>query len=91
MKILKEIGFIMTILGFLAFIISVRITGDLQKLDILNFSIMLLGCILQVYPQYKTLKEYKTFNAQGSKYFFGIIIGILFFSGILVFLIKEFY
>lgn len=91
MKILKEIGFIMTILGFLAFIISVRITGDLQKLDILNFSIMLLGCILQVYPQYKTLKKYKTFNAQGSKYFFGIIMGILFFSGILVFLIKEFY
>lgn len=91
MKLLKKIGFIITMFGFFSFVLISYMTKAIVKVDIICFLIMLIGCALQVFPQYKVVKESRDFNAQSIKYFFGIIMGIVIFLGILVWLIKDFY
>lgn len=91
MKLIKKIGFIMTIFGFLSFLFISYMTKTIVKIDIICFLIMFIGCALQFFPQYKVVKESRDFNAQSIKYFFGIIMGIVIFLCILVWLIKDFY
>ena len=91
MKLLKKIGFIMTMFGFFSFMIISYITKAIVKVDIICFFVMFIGCTLQFFPQYKVLKESRDFNAQSIKYFFGIIMGIVIFFGVLFWLIKDFY
>ncbi|MDD7458676.1 MAG: hypothetical protein PUK78_02080 [Spirochaetales bacterium] len=91
MKLLQNIGFILTLLGFCAALVNLHLEKDIVKLDILYFFFMFLGCVFQFFPQYKKLKSSKEFNVQSIKYFFGIILGIFCFFGILLWLLKEFY
>lgn len=91
MKLLQNIGFIMTLLGFFAALVTLHLEKDIVKVDILYFLFMFLGCVSQFFPQYKKLKNSQEFNVQSIKYFFGIILGIFCFLGILLWLVKEFY
>ncbi len=91
MKLLKNIGFVMTMLGFCAALITLYIRRDIVKLDVLYFLFMFLGCCIQVVAQCKILNESKEINAQNLKYLFGCVLGIFCFLGILIWLVREFY
>lgn len=91
MKLMQNIGFIITLLGFSAALVTLHLEKDIVKLDILYFFLMFLGCVFQFFPQYKKMKESSKFNVQSTKYFFGIIVGMFCFLGILLWLVKEFY
>ncbi len=91
MKLLKSIGFIMAMLGFFAALVTLYIKKDIVKLDILYFLFMFLGCVFQFISQIKILKDSEELNVQSIKYFFGIVLGMFCFFGILLWLIKEFY
>ena len=91
MKLLKNIGFAMTMLGFCGALVTLYITRDIVKLDVLYFLFMFSGCCIQVFAQCKILKETKEINVQNLKYMFGCVSGIFCFLGILIWLVKEFY
>ena len=91
MKLLKSIGFIMAMFGFFAALVTLYIKKDIVKLDILYFLFMFLGCVFQFISQIKILKDSEELNVQSIKYFFGIVLGMFCFFGILLWLIKEFY
>ena len=53
MKLMQNIGFIMTLVGFSAALVTLHLEKDIVKLDILYFFLMFLGCVFQFFPQYK--------------------------------------
>ena len=85
-EFLKKIGIILDIIGFFSYLATVE---SLDKLDILWYSLLLIGVVFQIPAQVKYTKESNSVSYLNRKYLFVLGAGIFLF---LIFLtIDEFY
>lgn len=91
MNILKKIGIFFDIIGFTVFLITSVVVKSLVKIDILYFSLMLIGVIFQIPSQVIFITKSERLDLLDKKYLFGLFLACIGFLFLLFFTIKEFY
>ena len=87
-EFLKKIGIILDIIGFFSYLATVE---SLDKLDILWYSLLLIGVVFQIPAQVKYTKESNSVSYLNRKYLFGLILGAGIFLFLIFLTIDEFY
>ena len=90
MKVLKKIGIAIEIISVILFITAYLIIKRILKINILFFSLMLLGAILQIPNEVYIEKENKNKDYLDRKYLMGLILSCFMFTGIIIFLIINY-